>query len=132
MIRTQLCPSSELENKNWWHVDIVIFVLIAALGYVMTENYFDKLRDEISRLQEKKTHWENELATKKTGLEKFKTLEAEIQLLNRKIGALKKITTSKIDNIKTLVVLDQLQTLWLESVWYEELNYSSTGNVKVV
>jgi hypothetical protein len=131
MIKVQLCPSGELENKNWWVADACVFVLIAFGGYVLMEQYFDGVRTDITRLQEKKVHWEQELASKQTGIEKFKNLNTEIDLLKRKIGALSKITTSKIDKIKPLIALDQLQTLWMEGVWYEDLTYSSTGNVDI-
>lgn len=132
MIKTQLCPSGELENKNWWVADACLFVLIAFGGYVLMEQYFDGIRDDISRLQEKKAHWEQEVASKQSGVEKFKNLNDEIELLKRKIGALSKITTSKIDKVKPLLALDQLQTLWLEGVWYEELDYSTTGSLRLV
>lgn len=132
MIKTQLCPSGELENKNWWVADACVFVLIAFGGYVLMEQYFDGVRADITRLQEKKVHWEQEVASKQTGIEKFKNLNSEIELLNRKIGALSKITTSKVDKVKPLIALDQLQTLWMDGVWYEDLDYSSNGNVRIV
>lgn len=132
MIKTQLCPSGELENKNWWVADACLFVLIAFGGYVLMEQYFDRIREDIARLQEKKAHWEQEVASKQSGVEKFKNLNDEIELLKRKIGALSKITTSKIDKVKPLLALDQLQTLWLEGVWYEELDYSTAGSLRLV
>lgn len=131
MIKTQLCPSGELENKNWWIADACVFVLIAFGGYVMMEQYFDGVRADITRLQEKKAHWEQEIASKQTGVEKFKNLNTEIELLKRKIGALSKITTSKVDKVKPLIALDQLQTLWMDGVWYEALNYTPNGEVSV-
>jgi len=132
MIKIQLCPSGELENKNWWVADACVFVLIAFGGYVLMEQYFDGVRSDIARLQEKKVHWEQELASKQTGIEKFKNLNSEIELLKRKIGALSKITTSKVDKVKPLIALDQLQTLWMDGVWYEDLDYSSAGNVRIL
>jgi len=132
MIKTQLCPNSELENKNWWHLDAAVLIFIGALGMFLMQSYFDGIKVEITQLQEKKAHWEKEFATRQTGLEKFKNLSAEIELLNKKIGALKRITTSKIDKVRPLLALDQLQTLWMEGVWYEELDYQASGLTKVV
>ena len=132
MIKTQLCPSSELENKNWWHIDAVILILVAIASYLVVDAYFEGVRADIARLQERKVQWEQDLAKMQTGLEKFKSLNAEIALLNRKIGALQRITTSKIDKIKPLVAMDQLQTLWIEGVWYEELDYNASGVTRVV
>lgn len=132
MIKTQLCPSSELENKNWWHVDAVVLILVAIASYLMVDAYFEGVRADIARLQERKIKWEQDLASMQTGLEKFKSLNAEIELLNRKIGALQRITTSKIDKIRPVVAMDQLQTLWMEGVWYEEIDYTAAGVTRVV
>jgi len=132
MIKTQLCPSGELENKNWWVLDACVFVLIAFGGYVLMEQYFDGIRVDIGRLQEKKVKWEQDLASKQTGMEKFKNLNDEISLLKRKISALSEITTSKVEKVKPLVALDQLQTLWMDGVWYEELNYSQAADVRIL
>lgn len=129
MIKTQLCPSGELENKNWWHLDVIVLILVAALSYVLLESYFDEMRAKILVSQERKASYDQKYVSRQAGLEKFKSLNTEIELLNRKIGALKKITTSKVDKVKPLVALDQLQTLWMEGIWYEELDYSSNGTL---
>jgi hypothetical protein len=131
MIKTQLCPSGELENKNWWHLDVVVLILVAVLSYVLLENYFDEMRAKVVFFQENKTRFDQQYASRQAGLEKFKSLNAEIELLNRKIGALKRITTSKVDKIRPLMALDQLQTLWMEGVWYESIDYSADGAVGI-
>lgn len=132
MIKTQLCPASELENKNWWHVDIAFLLAVLLASYYGTTGYLDTRRAEIERLGEKKAHWEKELAAKSPQIEKFKTLNAEMATLNQKIGALSKITTSKIDKVKPIVALDQLQTLWMDGIWYESLDYKEDGTTIIV
>jgi hypothetical protein len=120
-----------LENKNWWHLDVVVLVIVAALAYVLLENHFDEVRANIVKSQERKASFDQKFASRQAGLEKFKSLNSEIELLNRKIGALKKITTSKVDKVKPLLALDQLQTLWMEGIWYEELQYSAEGGLVI-
>ena len=129
MIKTQLCPVGELEDKNWWYIDIIALIVVAALSYLAVEKYLDVMREDVERLAEKKAHWEKELATKKPGIEKFNGLKAEMGLLNKKIGALQRITTSRIDKVKPLVAIDQLQTLWIDGVWYESLDYDTAGRI---
>ena len=129
MIKTQLCPVGELEDKNWWYIDIIALIVVAALSYLSVEKYLDVMREDVERLAEKKAHWEKELATKQPGVEKFNGLKAEMDLLNKKIGALQRITTSRIDKVKPLVAVDQLQTLWIDGVWYESLDYNTDGRI---
>ena len=131
MIKTQLCPVGELEDKNWWYFDAVALILVAALSYLGVEKYLDSMREDVERLRDKKIHWDKELAAKQPGIEKFNGLKSEMELLNKKVGALQKITTSKIDKVKPLVAMDQLQTLWIDGIWYESLDYGSDGLVTI-
>lgn len=131
MIKTQLCPAGELENKNWWYLDVVFIVLIAALSYYAVNIYIDGRKEDVQKLITKKSQWDAEFAKKSVHIEKFKTLKQEMEVLNLKIGALRKITTSKVDKVKPLVALDQLQTLWIDGVWYEELQYSLDGTTLI-
>lgn len=131
MIRTQLCPLGELENKNWWYIDAAFLMAMVVVLYMFVGVILDEKREETQVLITKKAKWEQDLEAKKPALEKFKTLNEEMDMLNRKIGALKKITTSKLDKVKPLVALDQLQTLWLDGVWYESLEYSVDGITKI-
>jgi hypothetical protein len=129
MIKTQLCPAGELENKNWWHLDVLCLVLFFALGHHAVSMYLDGRREDIQRFVTKKEKWDAELAEKAPQVSKFNNLSAERTLLTQKIGALQKITTSKLDKVKPIVALDQLQTLWIDGVWYEEISYSATGEL---
>lgn len=131
MIRTQLCPSGELEDKNWWHLDVAILMIVMVASYYAVTIHMDGRRGEVQDLVAKKQKWEASYASQAPMIEKFQTLNEEMSLLNQKIGALKKITTSKLDKVKPLVALDQLQTLWIDGIWYEELQYSADGAVVI-
>lgn len=131
MIKTQLCPSGELEDKNWWYLDLGFLLIVMGLSYYAVTGYMDTRREAIQVLISKKQNWETEYASKAPHVEKFRTLNEEMTRLNQKIGALKKITTSKVDKVKPLVALDQLQTLWMDGVWYEDITYGETGDVLI-
>lgn len=131
MIKVQLCPAGELEDKRWWYVDVAMIIISGFVAYMIALAYLDAKRSDTQALTEKKIKWEQEFQAKKPAVEKFKNLKAEMELLNRKIGALKMITTSKIDKVKPLVALDQLQTLWMEGVWYDTLDYRLDGAITI-
>jgi hypothetical protein len=131
VIKVQLCPAGELEDKTWWYVDVAVLIISGLAMYMLTNTYLDIKRSETQTLMEKKVKWEQELEAKKPSVEKFKNLKAEMELLNRKIGALKLITTSKIDKVKPIVALDQLQTLWMDGVWYDTLEYKLDGTTTI-
>ena len=131
MIRTQLCPAGELEDKRWWTVDVAVLVICGLCFFLLVNSYIDSKREDIQALSAKQAKWQQELQTKKPSVEKFKNLKTEMELLNKKIGALKLITTSKIDKVKPLIALDQLQTLWIDGVWYNELEYKADGTTTI-
>ncbi len=131
MIKTQLCPAGELEDKRWWYADVATILLAGAAAFLLTNAYISARRSEAGALVAKKVKWDQEFEAKKPGVEKFKNLKSEMDLLNRKIGALKLITTSKIDKVKPLVALDQLQTLWIDGVWYDRLEYKPDGTTTI-
>ena len=131
MIKTQLCPAGELEDKRWWYADVATLLLAGVAAFLLTNAYLSARRSEAGALLAKKVKWDQEFEAKKPGVEKFKNLKSEMDLLNRKIGALKLITTSKIDKVKPLVALDQLQTLWIDGVWYDRLEYKPDGTTTI-
>ena len=54
-------------------------------------------------------------------LERFKGLDKDIQTLNIKLDALKNITVSKISKYKPVIVLEHLQNLKPDGVWFSHV-----------
>jgi hypothetical protein len=129
MIKTQLCPAVELEDKNWWVKELAVFLIVAVAGYWGAGMVLDIKRDQTLDLIVKKEKWTQELQAKEPAVEQFKGLRTEMDLLNRKISALRRITTSKIEKVRPLIALDQLQTLWIEGVWYLSAEYAQDGSL---
>jgi hypothetical protein len=132
MIKVQLAPFGELEDKNWWAVDAAVLMLLGLLTHYLAGAYLDIKRNETTALLAKKARWEQELEAKGPALKQFESLEPEIAKLNQKISALQRITTSKLDKVKPLVAMDQLQTLAIQGVWYERLEYTAEGGVTIL
>ena len=59
-------------------------------------------------------------------LEKFENLENEVTLQG-KISALKQITVSKLSKYESVVLLEHLQTLKPDGLWYEKIEINSAG-----
>jgi hypothetical protein len=129
MIKTQLCPAAELEDKNWWVKEVAVLLIVAATGYWAAGKILDIRRDQTLELIAKKEKWTQELQAKEPAVKQFKGLRTEMDQLNRKIAALRKITTSKIEKVRPLIALDQLQTLWIEGVWYLSVDYAEDGSM---
>jgi hypothetical protein len=132
MLRIQLCPASELENKHWWAKEAAVFVLVFLLSWFGVSFRLDQMRDEIQRLTTTADDWTNKAKELEPTVAKFKTLDEEIALLNRKIDVLSKITVSRIEKVLPVVVLEQLQTLKPKGVWFHKLIYNADRSVNVL
>jgi hypothetical protein len=131
MITIQLCPASELEEKDWWHVDALTFIFVVAITCFGVNRFLEMKIEESDRITAKAAHWEAARVEKMPGIAKIATLSTEKALLTAKISALGSITTSKVDKVKALVALDQLQTLWMDGIWYEGLTYARDGKITI-
>lgn len=131
MLRIQLCPESELENRYWWTVDIATLVVCGMAAWFAADLALNSIRSDIVQLNTTRENWSRQIAEIQPAVQKFKGLDDEIQLLNRKLEALKQITTSKIDKILPIVVADQLQTLRPDGVWFHSLAFSEDKKIKL-
>ena len=123
MLKIQLCPESELENHLWWVLDVASFVLCGAIVYLAAIIALNSIRDDIAVTTGTSLNWATQLQKIGPSVEKFKGLDVEVALLNRKIDALKHITVSRIDKVLPIVVAEQLQTLRPEGLWFHSMAY---------
>ena len=132
MLKIQLCPESEFENRFWWAPDLVAFVVVCAIGWMAAGFFLGQITDETNRLTQATDRWTKEEASLKTQVEIFKGLEQDAQILTRKIENIKKITVSKTDKVWPIVGLEQLQTLRPEGIWYQTLEWNEDGGIAIV
>lgn len=131
MLKIQLCPESELENKYWWTLDLGALAVCAVVSWFASGIVLNMIQADISRYTVAAADWSRQLAEIQPEVEKFKGLDQEVGLLNRKIDALKRITVSKIDKILPIVVADQLQTLRPEGVWFHQLSFGEDKVLRI-
>jgi hypothetical protein len=131
MINVQLAPAGELEDKQWWHVDAAFVVVIVVMGCFVANWVLDQKRHATGVLQAEADKKVQELAVILPSIAQIGTLQSQKSQLFARIEGINDIFRAKIFKIRALVALDQMQTLWLDGVWYEKLTYSSTGDMVV-
>jgi hypothetical protein len=125
LIKVNLCPIDELDNKYWYVPELVVCLVVAVVGYYGFKYYFDTVEDEIRQLEQSRAAADEDTKKLEPHLERFKTLQDDIRELNTKIVALKSITTSKISRYKPLIALEHLQNLKPDGVWFESITLSA-------
>lgn len=128
MIKINLAPIDELESQYWYLPEAIMLILSISISYFGVQSYLDGIRDEIlvttTQVEEKDKSLKD--LTKETA--RYDQLDKDIARLNQKLDALKKITVSKIDRFKPVILLEHLQNLKPEGIWYNYLSDSSSSN----
>ena len=129
MININLSPIEERENKLWFLPDLILLVLIGFGGYAASAFYLGQIEDEILRVNEERQDFEKSYRRLKPDLERFAQLNKEVDQLKKKLNSLKQITVSKIARYKPVILLEHLQNLKPEGVWFTYLKDESRDNI---
>ncbi len=121
MIRINLCPLDELESEYWYVPDLACAAAIMLLSFFGAHYYLSSIQDKIDVAYEQTESLKSNTQKLQPELQRFKTLDKDIQELNGKLSALKSITVSKVSKYKPVVVLEHLQSLKPDGVWFSDI-----------
>jgi len=125
MIKIQLAPYDELQNNQWWVPDITAAALALFLSYWLVGNYVAHLETEIVEIQAQTEEFKRSIAAIQPEITVFKGIEAKILELKSVISALSSITVSKLTKYRPVVILEQLQALKPEGLWFTSIEEST-------
>jgi Tfp pilus assembly protein PilN len=129
MIKINLCPKVELENPYWWVGDAAIVVILAFSGIYALQQYEASIQEKIDDANKRRESYETSLAELKPDLDRAEELKNDNKKLNELLVALQSITTSKIEKFKPVIVLEHLQSLKPEGVWYKSINFEENNRI---
>lgn len=125
MITIQLAPPSELEDKLWFIPDVTILVLITAISWWGIINYMDTLKQEVDDLVDEKIKLVDSTKRLSADLKRYDEMNVKIKDLENKILSLNSITSSATSRFKSVILLEHLQNLKPEGVWFHALKDDS-------
>lgn len=123
MIKVNLCPVEELENQYWYTLDVVVALVLAVGAYIGVQQYLDQVRQEIDKVANDVASLDESTRQLEPELKHFENLNQDIGKLNTKLGALQSITVSKISKYKPVVVIEHLQNLKPDGVWFDSVTF---------
>ncbi|NRA43596.1 MAG: PilN domain-containing protein [Oligoflexales bacterium] len=129
MININLSPIEERENKLWFLPDLILLVLIGFGGYAAVDFYLGQVQDEIVSVNDERKDFERSYRRLKPDLERSDQLTKEVEQLNKKLNSLKQITVSKISRYKPIILLEHLQNLKPEGLWFTYLKDESDHSI---
>ena len=128
MIRVNLSGTANVVQSNRWYLfDLIVLLVVVGGGYYGVEYYIDAARDSIRIINAEKEDIMNSVRKLKSEEERYNKIEAEIAKLQAKIKAIEDITVSVFTRYQPLIVLEHLQVLQPDGVWYDSLNITNSS-----
>lgn len=124
MIKINLTPIEELENPYWWIPDVVTLAVVLLLSFGGVYIYLDFTRDEIAQLETSQAMMEQEIQNIQPDVQRYNNLNEKITKLESKKRSLQRITESKLIRYLPVILLENLQALRPEGLWFRKLSFN--------
>lgn len=121
LIKINLCPPKELEIRFWYAADLATFALVSVILYSCVYIYFDQVQKHIDFLDAERLEFVKNTANLGPDIERYSEIDKKISILHKKIEALKKITVSKLAKYRPVILLEHLQNLRSEGLWFHRI-----------
>ncbi|SME93228.1 PilN domain-containing protein [Pseudobacteriovorax antillogorgiicola] len=127
MISINLTPVEELENQYWWIPDAVALGVSLLLSIVTVQLYLDGLQSEVDDLNEEIARYERDFRSMRSDIDQFNDLNDKITKLESKKTSLKRITESKLIRYLPVILIENLQNLRPEGLWFNRVSFIDQG-----
>ncbi|MDE3268801.1 MAG: hypothetical protein OYH77_00780 [Pseudomonadota bacterium] len=122
MIRVNLSGTANVVASNRWYIfDLIVLAVVMGGGYYGVEYYINAARESIRIINAEREDIMNSVRQLKSEEERYNQIEGEIAKLQAKIKAIEDITVSVFVRYQPLIVLEHLQVLQPDGVWYDSL-----------
>ena len=126
MIRINFTPPEQLENKFWYIPDAIVAAVAYILIVYFAGEYLATKDAKIAELDAEYGQVNRSYQNIKADTEQFQNLENEVAQLRVKLNVLQQITVSKTAKFESVIVMEHLQTLKPEGLWYETVDIKSS------
>lgn len=123
MISINLAPVEELEDPLWWVPDALVVSLVLLMTYGFVYLYLDQTRERIVELQQSSAQIQSEINAIQPEVNRYNDLSAKINNLESKKRSLQRITESKLVRYLPVVLLEHLQTLKPDGLWFKSIAF---------
>ncbi len=129
MIKINLAPLEEVENKTWFLPDVIIVTSAMVICLMVSYLFFAAQDAKINALEVEKLDFIASYNKLKPDLARYDELKKKLNILTGKIDALKKITVSKIARYKPIIIFELTQTLKPKGLWFSQMSLDSKNEI---
>jgi len=123
LIKINLTPIEELENPYWWVPDAIILAALVLVTFGGIYIVLDMTRSEISKMRLNHSILLSEIDAIQPDLERYENLSTKVNSLESKKTSLLRITESKMIRYLPLILLENLQLLKPEGLWFRQIGF---------
>lgn len=126
MIKINLAPEEELEDKLWWLPMVLGAVFVFAGTYFVVDHYHEQIRIETIAINDEAAENQRGFEELRPKSQEYKARSEEKRDLENRLAALSRITESKILRYRPVILLEHLQNLKPEGIWFRTVNLLKT------
>lgn len=122
MIKINLAPEEEIESKLWWLPLVLGIVAIYLITSYAVTLYHDDIKAEMASVKDESNEYQRGFRELSGKQKEFQERDAERKDLNNRLASLQRITESKILRYRPVILLEHLQNLKPEGIWFSSVS----------
>jgi len=125
LIRINLTPPARLKNKFWFIPELVLILAVGGASYGGVQWYLGSIEDQTRAVQSETENITRDIAKLRPDIEKYEQILKQIEVLKSKLESLDSLTSSKVARFLPIILLEQLQNLKPEGLWFKSYKQNS-------
>ncbi|MBC62156.1 MAG: hypothetical protein CMP11_06825 [Zetaproteobacteria bacterium] len=131
MYLINLIPKEEIENRKWFLPDLfVIFLFYFLSNYIYEQDLRNKI-DFVTEVKNSTAQIKKRIKKLDSSVSSFNEINNQVEKIKQKTKSLENITSSSVERFKSLIVLEILQNLKPENLWFTYLE-NNTNNSSIL
>ncbi len=129
MIKVNLTPDEELANPLWWLPEAACAIILCVAAFSGVFYYLGQLKQQIVTAQIEYDALTASTAQLQNDVKKYDEIRSEREKLASKVEGLRAITLSKVKRYRPLILLEHLQNLKPEGMWFTDVDMLRDSSV---
>lgn len=127
LIKINLAPIEELENRYWWVPDAIVLAVTTALALSFVDYSISDIENEIAAAETSAQNYRNQYQDVRAQIQSYETAKKREVELTTVYQSLTKITESQLTKFIPVILLEHIQNLKPEGVWLREVRFRQKG-----
>lgn len=125
MIRINLAPPNALKDKIWFVPELLFFLIITSSVYTGVTFFLKSIEDDTARIRAEIESINRDTENLNPDIQRFEQVTKQIESIGEKLQSLESLTVSKVGRYLPIILLEHLQKMKPEGLWFSTLRQES-------